>query len=535
MASTSKALLCEAILEDYFGYYICEVGKSLLKSDQTFRSIHKNVRTQCRSLDVKKALVVLENYDLLGFRLTPRGIVYNIIPDNVIRFCRIFRAIRAIKQRYLDIGEAIAEEVFSKGRTTFQNCSDSLVARLNLDPEKIKQAFGHLVSGQILRKVNDVVSSESGVPVFAQTAQPFVFRPPNSAKTKISESGATKRLAEESESISEDVWQFNWNRVDHILRDELVLKCVKESEEYDSKDALIWNCLLQVADQGTNLDTIQSDAIAVQTVCQYLKEETGIAHGWEDVDRRLASVAKCIETPIRRMGDTGGGLYVVDYYAAFESLCYAHVENVILELIDERAVRIFRLVRRHINIEEDQLPKAAMLASKEAKEIAYALLESGFIHNRPIAKTNDFAPARTFYFYSHKMPELVDTMIIKSLDAIRNICCRRIAEVKKNEVLLTTGEKMDTIILSIQNDASLTEEDRNAQTQEVKNMYMTEEDKRNLERHRNSQRRLHSTEINLEESLFIFQLCDQFQKLKSRSFAAQLASKKRRRNVEMGA
>lgn len=60
-------------------------------------------------------------------------------------------------------------------------------------------------------------------------------------------------------------------------------------------------------------------------------------------------------------------------------------------------------------------------------------------------------------------------------------------------------------------------------------MYLTDEDKKNLERHKNSQRRLHSTEISLEGALFAFNMCSRFEKLKSINEAAQLASKKRRR------
>lgn len=62
------------------------------------------------------------------------------------------------------------------------------------------------------------------------------------------------------------------------------------------------------------------------------------------------------------------------------------------------------------------MAKDAMLAAKESKEICYALYENSFIFSRPIAKTNDFAPARTFYFYSHKIPELVNKMLDLTVD-----------------------------------------------------------------------------------------------------------------------
>jgi transcription initiation factor IIE alpha subunit len=63
-------------------------------------------------------------------------------------------------------------------------------------------------------------------------------------------------------------------------------------------------------------------------------------------------------------------------------LCYDHAESIIRVRIDDRAVRIFRLLRQHHNIEEDHLSKMAMLATKEAKEICYLMLENGYIFSR---------------------------------------------------------------------------------------------------------------------------------------------------------
>lgn len=62
--------------------------------------------------------------------------------------------------------------------------------------------------------------------------------------------------------------------------------------------------------------------------------------------------------------------------------CNEHVESVLRERIDDRALRIFRLLRMHTNIEEDLLPKLAMLAPKETKEICYLLIENGYIFSR---------------------------------------------------------------------------------------------------------------------------------------------------------
>jgi hypothetical protein len=72
----------------------------------------------------------------------------------------------------------------------------------------------------------------------------------------------------------------------------------------------------------------------------------------------------------------------LDYAAAIEMFCNDHVESVLRERVDDRAVRIFRLLRSNTNIEEELLPKMAMLAPKEAKEICYLMLENGYIFSR---------------------------------------------------------------------------------------------------------------------------------------------------------
>lgn len=168
------------------------------------------------------------------------------------------------------------------------------------------------MNGQILRKCDFVETTDLGVPSFTRNPKPFDFTPPAGDKIIISESGARKRLREENGSEEEDLWKFNWLRVDRILRDELILESIKRNEEYDKGDENLWNCFLQIADQDSTIETIQSSPIAVQDICKWLSQETERKHNWEDVDRKMAAVAKSdFNSPVRRIGDSGGGMYVV--------------------------------------------------------------------------------------------------------------------------------------------------------------------------------------------------------------------------------
>lgn len=52
MANNSLALLCEAILEDHFGYYVKCVGHALLERDLSFRELRIVLKETCKQSDV---------------------------------------------------------------------------------------------------------------------------------------------------------------------------------------------------------------------------------------------------------------------------------------------------------------------------------------------------------------------------------------------------------------------------------------------------------------------------------------------------
>jgi DNA-directed RNA polymerase III subunit RPC3 len=104
-----------------------------------------------------------------------------------------------------------------------------------------------------------------------------------------------------------------------------------------------------------------------------------------------------------------------------------------------------------------------MLSSKETKELCYALLDNHFITTRQIAKTNDFAPTRTYYLYAVYKAELLGTMINMVGLALRNVIHRRIHEAKRYEALTDRQIKMETIIANIEADSNLDEDSKKHQ------------------------------------------------------------------------
>jgi hypothetical protein len=52
MAARSLALLCEAVLEDHFGFYVKAVGAALLNRSLSLKELRTGLKTVCRQSDV---------------------------------------------------------------------------------------------------------------------------------------------------------------------------------------------------------------------------------------------------------------------------------------------------------------------------------------------------------------------------------------------------------------------------------------------------------------------------------------------------
>ncbi|KAI6191804.1 DNA-directed RNA polymerase III subunit RPC3 [Aphelenchoides bicaudatus] len=496
MANESLMLLCEAVLEDHFGYYVKTVAHELFKNEQTLIELRKALRGVCKQSEICLAIATLDLHNLVSFELAKRGVFYKILPDNVLRFIYLPRAINIVKQLYGDLGAKIMKELAFHGRITYAKCISPLLS-VHSDSDCGK-TFAELAYGMLIRRCDVVISTDTGFPVTQQQRYPFAFEVP--AKVKTEETGeADTRKRKLSDEVDADLWCINWEKINHYLHNEMIFNVIRTHKDYNTKDEDLWRSLLLVADsQLVELTQAHSTPISVQEVCRYLKDNYGKQVMVNDANAIFSRLESSGDFPqmnpsiVRRSAESGGGLYIINYSAAVEMFCNEHVESVLRERVDDRAVRIFRLLRMRTNIEEDLLPRMAMLAPKEAKEILYLMIENGYIYTRVIARTNDFASSKAIYFYSYKFPELIDNMTGLCCDSLRNVILRRLREVESNKILLDARQKIDQIIATINENTEISEEDKLAQAEEVEGEYMTEQDKRNYHRHLHSQKRLAS-------------------------------------------
>lgn len=111
---------------------------------------------------------------------------------------------------------------------------------------------------------------------------------------------------------------------------------------------------------------------------------------------------------IRKVGEMGGGQYVVEMENSFEELALACIENVITERFGSKASRIFRVIRLKRYIEQEELQKEAMIPAKEAKFLSYNLFQEQFLQIKTIRKAGGggSGPAKAFYLFHLKYKQV---------------------------------------------------------------------------------------------------------------------------------
>ncbi|KAK6042317.1 hypothetical protein COOONC_20175, partial [Cooperia oncophora] len=101
-----------------------------------------------------------------------------------------------------------------------------------------------------------------------------------------------------------------------------------------------------------------------------------------DLEKSLRILVDDSHGVVRKSGDSGGGLYIIDFERATQQICQYHIESLIREQLETRAVRIFRLLQQKGHLEEDQIEKLTMMSGKETRELLYAMLEEGYIQTK---------------------------------------------------------------------------------------------------------------------------------------------------------
>ncbi|CAJ0593006.1 unnamed protein product [Cylicocyclus nassatus] len=509
MAGHFESELCQVLLEEHFGKTVSIVGAALLREAGPLPAIMLRLRGQVKFNTVRKSLAILIQHSIVSFKLdSAMRTFYSIDRSSILAFSKAPRCCLIVKTLYGGLAEAICEELFSYGRLTCSDCIRKVSQRLEQPLNDVKEKFCRLTESQFIIKCPPVVSSLKGCPQFETSYDPYIM-PEVILQGSPDDAGESrKRKQPEPEGDEGIYWRMNWMRFDRYIRDEMTLDLLvpKSLEKTSQTLTRTVRSLLKANEIRTlPLTTINTAPISLFDIMRCVKENE-LELERPDVEKALRILVDESRGVVRKSGDSGGGLFVIDFERAVEQICQFHIESLIREQLESRAVRIFRLLQQRGHLEEDQIEKLTMMSGKETRELLYAMLEEGYVSTKPIGRTNDFAPARTFVLYYVDMPQTVRGLVEYTCKVLRNIILRRSFEAKEHRQLTDRQVKMESIIETINADEALDEETKKQQIAEVEEMYMSSADRLTLERYRRAQTMLNAAETESERALFAFRL-----------------------------
>ncbi|VDN57995.1 unnamed protein product [Dracunculus medinensis] len=280
------------------------------------------------------------------------------------------------------------------------------------------------------------------------------------------------------------LWRLNYARYERYMRDEMVIDLYRTNDLLDQHCLKTVHALIKVGEQRISHTHLSSFAIH-EIVRSPAAKEMKLSLNQIETTLKLLSTDR--HNVIRKMGDSSGGLYAIDYEKALTIQCIQRIQSAIREKLGKNSVRIFNLLFQKGYLSEDQIEKMAMLTTKEARSCCYDLMRFKFILKRHMARGNDFSNSRAIYLYHVDLPDVVHLL-----------------------TLIDRHLKMETIISNIESDPNLDAETKETQVAEVQEVFITSADRNKLAKYHSRQNGFYAAEVKLEKDMLLF---SQFLKL----------------------
>ncbi|EGT50904.1 hypothetical protein CAEBREN_30891 [Caenorhabditis brenneri] len=483
--------MCVIIIEDIFGKIVAKVMETILKESCQLATLMLKLKGQMTTVLIKKALTTLINFGFVTFNLdNNHRATYVADADQIQYVISAPRACLIAKTLYGPTAESICIELISQGRLTVS--------------EPIRRLKQLMISLQLHISsfvVAPVESEIHGCPQFVANFDPFAMptaimekNETNSSELSTSDSNSRKRKADSSPSDADagQYWRLNWVRFNGYLRDELIIDYLiggestatmthlnvkrEEGEEVPQVDRTqyitqnVAHLMFKINETRANPLSLENITASV-TDLQRLVRENSLDLAKPDIELACQILVDESDGIVRKLGDSNGGLYTVDIRHAIRQICRHHCESLIREQFEGRAIRVMRLLESRHYLDEEQVEKLSMMSGKEAREMLYALVEEGYVFNKPVGRSTDFQPARTFYLYYVDLSRTVRGLVEYNCKLVRNLILRQRHERAENKALLDKDANVQPIIENIrQSDAS--EEEKELSIKEVEEMYL---------------------------------------------------------------
>jgi len=491
--------LCEKILEEFFGPEVAAVGRSILvygvkTLGQTCSDSGLSVKK------VKACISILVHHDILTFsdKRKPGAVDYVIQKARILSLLRLPRFISCMEELYGGSSALLLATVARCGRIT---ASQLLVNVLQIEKEKqtegvtvytLDKQLRHLVTQKIFKRCAAVKSPDTEIPeLIEDPAGEFTF--PTDLNLKQLESGGGDDSEYKDKSI---LWTLNLDRLDQILRDTIIQEGAER--RVDESAGRILKSVLAVSSELYDGWAISSGHLGSTLLCDRIKKDYAGEEFLFNLDQYLSILATDKTRFINKVGEAGGGQYIINHKHIFEEITAASLENIIRDKFGSKAMRIFRYIRERRYVEEGQIQQVVMIPAKECKLLTFQLMENNFISLQELRKSMvPTAPSKAVYLFYVNLDAAVRFTVGLCLRSLINVKTRLELEGRDNERLVEKEEKVQNILQDLR--AESAEQD---QIDEVEEM-LTPPEREALSRYWSRVDQLTAASLHTEHTLFI--------------------------------
>ncbi|KAM7363435.1 RNA polymerase III subunit C [Cochliomyia hominivorax] len=498
--------LCSVILKQCFGETVQIVGDCLFGANA--RTLSNLVKTSnLTRREVSTALGILIKYQLVKFEpceSNPFVAEYFLKRDEIFYILRYSRYVHLIQTKYGSVGAAIAEELLHSGSQTASNVILKLLSNneINEKIEAIRDTFVTMIKDNYLIKLPMLVPSEGepdAVPKFNIEAYDLFFPPDIDIPMlmKIQAGTLPASLAKDANFY----WQINFRRFHQDFRDAVMTGAIERKLGASAAECFK-HILKQMYERTDPWQRQYSNPFTVVEVKQMVEKNSNNLDLVRHLEQYVASIADDSLGFIRKIGEMGGGQYVVDMSIAFENLALACVENVITERFGSKASRIFRVVRMKKYIEQEELQKEAMIPAKEAKLLSYNLFQEQFLQIKTIRKAGGggSGPAKAFYLFYLKHKQITKMLLDICYKALYNDITRSNYEKNEHKRLIEKSQKLDSIVATMKERGE--SEEYIAEILET----LTPPEREILDKVKSRIKTLSKAELTLDDTIFLLQM-----------------------------
>ena len=473
------------ILKELFGDLIEAIAKKLMYwNDQTLSSLLRqksfsDYKGKSGQQKLSQAIVVLMRHNLVtSSRSAEDGLIrYTFHAEQALNLIRYPRFMILAKTLFGDEGEVLIEELLFHG----QECASNLIYRAgkrlglsrvsadNNQTEEICETIRklhstfiemmkcHFISREECANVKesdeDVHFNQSDLneSITKSINETMKYIPPPIDLKPILER-ASKELGTHEygtqdekhflESISDRkiLCKVNTSRFHLEFRDLLIVQAVQR--RIDISAGNLMRVMLTLMNETSPWMDVSSHIHGADIVSRIQAAPETSAAGADNKlqryhDEYLKVLAEDRTRFCDKVGDAGGGQFLINAKHIFTELASATADNIVLEKFGSKALRIFRVIREKLHVEESQLPVYVMIPAKEIKLLTYQLLENNFIQLQELRKNmSNNAPTKSFYLFYVDLNQVARMVAEMCRKALANSFARKNFEAMQNKRLL---------------------------------------------------------------------------------------------------